>query len=148
MINLAIAADHRGYELKKNIISNATVGSHTINWLDLGTDSTQRTDYPLYALMAIESIRTGTTTGAVLLCGTGIGMCIVANRWRNIFAALVWTPEIAKRAKQDDNANILVLPADYVSAHECIALVDAWLSAEFLNGRAADRLRMFEQFGS
>lgn len=145
-INCAIGADHRGFALKKAIMENNEL-SDLITWHDVGAHSTERSDYPIYTQKAIEIIQSNQVQYAILLCGTGIGMSIAANRTSLIYAGVVWCPEIAQRAKEEDNMNVLIFPADYIEdecAFECIV---RFLNATFKGGRYADRLSMIEKSG-
>ncbi len=148
MITLAIAADHRGYKFKTALMHLNNIGNHDIRWIDEGTINAQRTNFPPYAFKAIAHVRNKDADGAILLCGSGIGMSIAANRWRGIHAALVWNQDVAKSAKESNHANVLVLPADYLTLKTCIALIDTWLSASFLDGTYQERIDQIDQFGS
>ena len=85
-------------------------------------------------------MRAGSAECGVLLCGSGVGMAIAANRFMHIYAALVWNCETAARAKEEDNANILVLPADYITPVQACNMVEAWLNAQFLHDRYQKRI--------
>src|SRR5690606_19230053 len=97
----------------------------------VGTHNQERTDYPLYANEACKIIINGDAHYGVLLCGTGVGMAIVANRYKYIYAALVWSIDTATRCKADDNANVLVIPSDYVTCKESVEMIIAWRSTLF-----------------
>jgi len=112
----------------------------------VGTDQPERADYPQYAFKVVKKLLAGEVDGAVLLCGTGIGMSMAANRFKRIYGALVWNEEIARRAKEEDNANVLILPADYIGEQEAIVLINAWLSAKFLNDGYQHRLHELDMF--
>jgi len=137
----AIGADHRGYFLKKALIEYY---SAQYNFLDVGTHSSERTDYPLFAHPVAECLLAGTVQIGILLCGTGAGMAIAANRSKKIYAAVAWNPEIARRVKEEDNCSILVLPADYVTLDESIAIIDAWQNAQYKAGRYEDRIALLD----
>ena len=111
-MTLVIGADHRGFELKKHIMGVTHVGSTQMSWLDVGAFTPERSDYPEFAIAACHALQAGKAGGGILLCGTGAGMAIAANRFEGIFAALVWTVELAVLSKTHDNANVLVLPSD------------------------------------
>ena len=81
------------------------------------------------------------------MCGTGVGMAIAANRFAGIYAALVWTPELARLSREHDNANILVLPADYLTADQSVKMINAWLAAKFEGGRHQRRIDEINSFG-
>ncbi len=128
-----IGADHAGFELKKAIIEHLKSTGHEV--VDVGAQSLEHEDdYPLYAYgVAVKLLGEEDTAQAhgVLICGSGQGMSIAANRVRGIRAALAWSLESAKTAKRDDNSNILVLPSKFIDEDEAIAAVDAWLKAKF-----------------
>lgn len=145
MIYIAIATDHRGYEMKEWLKKQTTISSFVINWVDVGTYSKERCDYPPFGIKAVEAIRSGQAHKAVLLCGTGIGMAIVANRFTNIYAAVVWDELSARLSKEDDNANILALPADFINNDAALKIFDAWLSATFKEGIYQKRLELIDK---
>lgn len=148
MLTIAIGTDHRGYTIKQELIQKELVGHHEITFVDVGTHTPERTNYPPFAHAAVTLVREKKVHGAILLCASGIGMSIAANRFKGIYAAIAWNETIARSAKQDDNANILVLPASSLSRDECIACINAWLSAEFKGGIYQERLALVDRFGS
>lgn len=143
---IAIGADHRGYALKSLLLEFANFGPHTIQWLDVGTDSPERTDYPVYTLKVVNKIRFSEADKGIFLCGSGIGPIIAANRFREIYAGVAWNQQIARDAKQDDNINILSLPADHLTIKQVPDIIEAWLSAQFKGGRYQERLDMLDNF--
>lgn len=132
-MKLAIAADHRGYILKEEL-------KKVITLIDYGTSSSEPYDYPLLVPPVCQDILTNKIDRAILLCGTGIGMSIAANRYQNIYAALVFNSDMARRAREDEDANILILPADYITLKGALECVDAWLNAQFHGGRHQRRI--------
>lgn len=144
MIRIVIGTDHHGVAIKNFLVTLKTIGAQEITWTDVGAHDTTRVDFPLYADKAIALMRENKADLGILLCGSGVGMSIAANRYCGIYAALAWRPEIAIHARQADNANVLVLPADYVSHDQALVIVQAWLSAEFAGGRYSDRLAMLD----
>lgn len=145
-MNIVIGADHRGY-IYKEIIKNEVqqISGTVITWLDVGTHSTDRTDYPIYAQAASRSIQNGSASAGVLLCGTGVGMTIAANRFKGIYAGLAWNNLIARDAKEHDGVNLLVLPADFLTEQQIIDMIIVWLSTAFKKGRYEERLIMIDQ---
>lgn len=141
---IAIGADHRGFVLKQHIIGSTEYGEYIITWRDVGTDSEDRTDYPLYTHKVVELVLQGTVDYGILTCGSGIGVSIAANRFRGIYAGIVWNETIAQRAKEHDNVNILILPADYIDTQQAQDCITAWLTAEFKKGRYLERLKMID----
>jgi ribose 5-phosphate isomerase B len=143
-IHCAIGADHRGFKLKQIILQDQTLAQY-IHWHDVGTDSEERTDYPIFTHRAIALIQNQQTEYAVLLCGTGIGMAIAANRFDTIYAGVAWSPEVAERGKEEDNVNVLVLPADYLNQQDTLECVTRWINATFKGDRYAHRLELIEK---
>jgi ribose 5-phosphate isomerase B len=142
-IKLAIGADHRGYEHKTFLI-NAAELSHIV-WHDVGADTPERSDYPVFAQRVVDLLKHNVVEGAVLLCGTGIGMAIAANRLRGIFAGVAWWEEVARRGREEDHINVLVIPADYVTKDVLISLVHAWQHAHPKDDRYAQRVMMIDK---
>jgi ribose 5-phosphate isomerase B len=140
-MKISIGADHRGFALKTNIIEHGE--EH--EWLDVGTYSEQRTDYPIFSRRVCEDILSGNAECGIVLCGSGVGASIAANRFRGIYAALCWSVAIARLAKEDDNANVLVLPADFVTPDLALSIIDVWLKAEFKGGIYQRRLEMIDE---
>lgn len=141
MKKIIIGADHRGFKLKQTLINHFK----EYDWNDVGTDSEQRTDYPIYAQRVCQALKKKEAQQGILICGSGIGASIAANRVPGIYAALVWSPEVARVAKEDDGANVLVLPADFVSVQMAIEIIKAWIGANFKGGHYQDRLDMIDK---
>lgn len=144
MIRLAIGSDHRGYLHKDALKRVRHVLEKKVEWLDVGTYSPERTDYPLYVAPALEAMQDGRVHGAVLLCGSGAGMAIAANRHSGIYAAVAWDPRVATAVKEDDNCNVLIIPADYVTEEQAHAIINAWLVAKFKHDEYEQRLQMID----
>ncbi|MBX9830827.1 ribose 5-phosphate isomerase B [Candidatus Babeliales bacterium] len=142
MIKISIGADHRGFALKKHLINHF----QEYAWSDQGTHTDERTDYPLYAKRVCQEILSGQADVGIVLCGSGVGMAIAANRFKGIYAALCWNEEVARMARSDDGANVLVLAADFTTPEQAVALVKAWLSAEFKGEQYQKRLEMLDNF--
>lgn len=143
-MTVIIAADHRGFLLKKELLALTQCGSHDLSWLDVGTDSEARTDYPIFAKKALAEFQKKAGTRMVLLCGTGAGMAICANRVPGVRAAVAWDSIVARRIREEDDANVLVIPSDYVDAGLAREIVCAWISAQFKGGRYAERITMID----
>jgi ribose 5-phosphate isomerase B len=146
MIKIAIASDHRGFEHKAVIQQGVSGDEAKIEWIDVGCFSKERTDYPPFAYEAVQLIKNGKADLGVLVCGTGVGMAIAANRFAHIYAAVVWDEITAIRAKEEDKANVLSLPADYITPAQAVAMVNAWLQATFLQGRYQERIAMIDRW--
>lgn len=139
-MKLAIGADHRGYKHKKCIKKELA----EMQWVDVGAHDDKRSDYPVFAQRACLSLLRGDVDFAVLICGTGIGMSIVANRYKKIYAALVWNKDIAQQSKAHDAANVLVIPSDYVSCEQAVIMVRVWAETQFAAGRYLQRRAMID----
>ncbi len=146
-MNIAIGTDHRGFAHKEFIKKQTVLAGHTITWLDVGAYSDQRSDYPEFGAHVSRALQQGKVARGVLLCGSGIGMAVVANRYKGIYAALVWNEVVARCAASDDNANILVLPADFVTEQQSITMISAWLATPFKAGRYQERIAQVDVLG-
>lgn len=144
-IKIAIGVDHRGFELKSFLIQQKTLGNYNIEWLDVGTNSPERTDYPIYAKKVVDAMLNNQVSYGVLACATGIGMAIAANRYKRIYAGVAWSGQTGKLAKEDDNVNVLVLASDYVTFSQSIEILTAWLDAKFKEDRYRLRLEMIDR---
>jgi len=123
-MNIVVASDHGGYELKRTVLQE--LPSRGLNVIDVGCHSKDSVDYPDYASMAVKKIINGDAEQGILICTTGIGMSISANKFHGIRAALCLSPEMATKARSHNDANVLVLGASYVSADLCKLILDAW----------------------
>jgi ribose 5-phosphate isomerase B len=141
-MKIAIGNDHRGFELKNYLIQS--LHDANIVWSDAGCQSARRCDFPLFAQSVAKLVQDKKVDAGVLLCGSGVGMSIAANRFKGVYAALVWNAEVARRSKEHDNANILVIPTDYVSQSEVLTIIRAWNNATFIGGKYQERLDMID----
>ena len=139
---LAIASDHAGVTYKKDLIAYLTEKGYTC--INLGTDTEDSVDYPIYADAVCKKVTGGEADLGILICGTGIGMSIAANKHKGIRAGLCTDPESASLTRQHNDANILCMGARILSFEKVIAITDAFLSAEFLGGRHQRRVDMLE----
>lgn len=144
---IAIGSDHRGYALKELLKQHAVIGSHAVTWHDCGAHNSDRSDYPEYAACVCKLLVNGNTQAGILLCGTGVGMAVAANRYKGIYAGVAWNESIARSCKEDDNVNVLVLPADILKEAEAVAIIEAWLSAQFKEGRYRNRISHIDRLG-
>lgn len=141
---IAFGADHAGYILKENLLS--FLKQLNIETLDCGTFSEESTDYPLYAQKVVQAVLTHESTCGVLICGSGIGMSIAANRFLGIRAALCWNIETAKLSRQHNDANILVLGARMIKAPTAQQCLTAFLDTSFSQEeRHKRRVRSLDQ---
>ncbi len=141
-MNIAIGADHRGFATKAYLKQYAVGTDDPIAWIDVGAFDDEHSDYPVYAEAACRSILQSEAQKGVLICGSGIGMAIVANRFPFIYSGVVWNEEVARLSREHDNVNVLVIPSDYVSPEQAAVMVNAWLSVEFKGGRYQERIDM------
>lgn len=147
MLRIVIGSDHRGFEHKAVIQQGATLEEKRIEWIDVGCFTHERTDYPQFAYEAVQQIKQGTADCGILLCGTGVGMAIAANRFAGIYAAVVWNNETAARCKEEDRANILSLPADYITPEQAVQMTIIWLNAQFKGNRYQQRIDTINSWG-
>lgn len=137
-MKVAIGSDHAGFELKE--ILRDYITSKGIRVIDKGCYSADRADYPDYGHVVAKSVLSEEVAMGVLMCGSGNGINISANKHKGIRAALCWNSEIAALARQHNDANILVLPARYISKDEAFKCVDVFLSEKFEGGRHKTRV--------
>lgn len=145
-MEIVIGADHRGFAHKEYIKYMLAI-DEAISWLDVGAHDARRSDYPLFATAAALAVQAGKAQRAILICGSGTGMAVVANRYAGIYAAQVWSEPVARMSKEHDNVNVLVIPSDFVSKQEAVAMVRAWLGATFRGGRYQERITMIDALG-
>jgi ribose 5-phosphate isomerase B len=138
-MKLAIGADHAGYSLKEKLKAHLISKGHDVK--DYGCYSEERADYPDFAHPVALAVEKGDAELGVLMCGSGNGINMAANKHKGIRSALCWTPEIAELAKQHNDANIITLPARYISEEEAIKALDVFLATSFEGGRHADRVK-------
>jgi ribose 5-phosphate isomerase B len=139
---IAIASDHAGPDYKARLIEYLTGKGYTC--LNMGTDTDASVDYPIYADKVCQKITSGEAELGILICGTGIGMSIAANKHKGIRAGLCGDPESASLTRQHNNANILCMGARIISFEKAVEITDAFLEAEFLGGRHQRRVDMLE----
>ncbi len=140
---IAIGADHGGYKLKEEI--KKYLEEKNIEYKDFGTDSELRTDYPIIAKNVSKSIQNNECNFGILICRTGYGMAMVANKYKGIRCAPCYNEESAKFAKMHNNINILAIGADQVSTNEAICILRMVLATEFEGGRHQERLNLIEE---
>ena len=143
---IAIGSDHGGYKLKEEI--KKYFDEKGIEYRDFGTDSEERTDYPIYAKKVAQAVQSKECEGGILLCRSGYGMTVVANKFKGIRAASISNEEAAKFAKADDDINVITLGGDYLTINEAICIIRNWLATEFKGGIYAERLEMINDIES
>lgn len=142
-MKIVLAADHGGFELKEIIKKSLLQAGREV--VDVGCSSSDSVDYPDYAEKAVLTMVTGDCERGILVCGTGIGMSIAANRHRNIRAANCFDIHTAKLSREHNNANILCLGARLLETDKAIQMVMAWLETEFSGGRHQKRVAKFSE---
>ena len=132
---LYIACDHAGFDLKEEIVKQ-----YEEIIVDLGTNSCESVDYPDYAINLVKKLESDHKAKGILICGSGIGMTIAANRQRFIRAGLAFNPEIAKQMRLHNNANVLVLPGRFIDLQNALQCVEIFLKTDFEAGRHKRRI--------
>lgn len=132
-MKIAFGADHAGYEgdtpYKPALVEHIEALGHTV--VDRGTNGPGSADYPVYAHAVAEAVAKGEADRGILLCGTGVGMAMAANKHAGVRAATCTSPEMAKLSREHNDANVLSLGSRLNSLDECMAIVDAWLATPF-----------------
>lgn len=134
----AVGSDHGGLELKQAICE--LLQQRNLNCEDYGTDAADSVDYPDFGAKVAQAVSAGKVEAGVLVCGTGIGMSIIANKYPGVRAALVHDEFTAQMAREHNNANILILGGRILSAQQGVKLVEIWLDTQFEGGRHQNRL--------
>jgi ribose 5-phosphate isomerase B len=140
---IPIASDHAGFELKEKLRTTLEQLGYEVK--DLGTHSPASTDYADYAHPLAREVSEGAVRRGVLICGTGLGMSYVANRYPHVRASVVWAPEIAELARRHNDANVLVLPGRFISEEDGVRILTTWLDTPFEGGRHEQRVEKIER---
>jgi ribose 5-phosphate isomerase B len=135
-LKIAIGADHAGFEYKQQIADSLDLKELK----DFGTYSSASVDYPDFAHPVASAVESGEFDFGILLCGSANGVAITANKHQGIRAAICWTEELATLARSHNNANIVCIPARFISVDEAKKIIQAFLSTEFEGGRHANRV--------
>ena len=135
---IPIANDHAGYELKKKVVEHLTKRGFEVK--DFGTDSADSCDYPDFAHQLGRVINRGEMARGIVICGSGNGVQMTVNKYPNVRCALCWTPEIAHLGRQHNNANVLSMPARFISEETALQIVDEVLDTPFEGGRHERRV--------
>jgi ribose 5-phosphate isomerase B len=143
---IAIGSDHGGYKLKEEI--KKYLEETGIKFVDVGTHTEERTDYPVYAKEVCKKIQAKEADRGILICKSGLGMAIVANKFKGIRCAACYTENAAKSAKEHSNVNVLALPAEELNISKAVVLIRTWIASEYLGGRYNDRLQMINEIES
>ncbi len=143
MKKLALGCDHVGFILKQDLLAH--LHSKGIEVIDKGTWSEERTDYPRYASAVAEAIIQGEVDGGLLICGTGVGISITANKFPGIRAVVCSEPYSAQLSRQHNDTNVLAFGSRVVGLELAKMIVDAWLAAEFEGGRHQARVQAISE---
>lgn len=143
MLKIAVASDHGGFALKEKVKEHLVQRGFEVD--DLGTHSEESVDYPVYGKACGEAVASGKADLGVVVCGTGIGISIAANKVKGIRCGLCTSVEMAHLTKQHNNANILALGGRTTEPELALKIVDEWLDTEFEGGRHQRRVGMLDQ---
>lgn len=145
-MKLAIGCDHVGFELKPDIITYVRELGYEVT--DFGTTTNERTNYPEYAKKVSEAVVSGECDLGILICGTGVGISIAANKFNGIRAVVCSEPYSAKLSKEHNNTNVLAFGSRVVGIELAKMIVKEWLDAEFEGGRHSERVEMIAAYES
>lgn len=137
-MKIALASDHRGIHIKAKILVTLQSAGHTV--LDMGTDSTDSVDYTDFAVAVARAVSQKGVDRGILICGTGIGMCIVANKFAGVRAAACHDDLTAEMSRRHNDSNVLCLSADLLGDRLATRMVEIWLRTEFEGGRHLRRI--------
>jgi len=140
---IAVGNDHIGVDLKNEVVKHLETLGHQI--INVGTDSYERCDYPVYGKKTAKLIISGEADLGILICGTGVGISLAANKMRGIRAVVCSDPYTAKLSREHNNTNILAFGARVVGLDLAKMIIDNWLNAEFEGGRHQKRINMLEE---
>ena len=140
---IAIASDHAGFQLKNEVADY--LRKKNLDVIDLGTNTSDSVDYPDYAADVSKHILEGKASLGILICGTGVGMCIAANKFAGIRAAVVSESFSAQRSREHNDANVLCFGSRVIDLPKAKSIVDAWLGASFQGGRHENRLEKIKK---
>ena len=139
---IALGSDHGGYKLKEEI--KKYLDEIGLEYKDFGTHNEERCDYPEFAEKVAKAVQSKECEKGILVCGTGFGVSIVANKFKGIRCASCWNEDVAKLLKEHNNANVLALPGRFINVSQAIVILRTWIAAEFMAGRHSERLQMIE----
>ncbi len=143
-MKIAIGSDHRGYDVKRRLVSLLQRLGHEVS--DLGTGSTESVDYPDFAFQVAQAVSEKRVDRGILICGTGIGMCIAANKVHGVRAAPCHDSITAEMSRRHNDANVMCLSADLLGGELLDRMVKIWLETEFEGGRHARRVDKIMRF--
>ena len=146
MLKVTIGSDHRGVHIKDRLIQ--ALEAHAFTVTDEGTDSEKSVDYPDYAQDVARKVSSGEADRGILICGTGIGMAITANKFPHVRAASCYDEVMVEMSRRHNDVNVLCLPGDMIGDRPIDELVLMWLNTEFDGGRHADRVTKISEIES
>ena len=141
-MKILIGNDHAGYSLKLSIIKNL---EDKYEFFDRGSYSNESVDYPDYASIIAKEIQSEKGDLGILICGTGNGVCMTANKFKGIRAVICWNEEIAKLAKKHNNANIICIPSRFIKVEEAIKIIESFILEKFEGGRHERRIKKINE---
>ncbi len=144
MKNIFIGSDHAGFEVKSFLLQYLSVKYQNCDIIDCGTDSMERTNYPKYSHKLSESLQNSENSFGILICGSGVGVSIVANRYSGVRAALIYNQKIAELSRQHNDANVACFGARFFSINEIKDMVDTFLTTPFSGGVHLERINEIE----
>ena len=141
-MKILIGNDHAGYSLKLSIIKNL---EDKYEFFDKGSYSNESVDYPDYASIIAKEIQSEKGDLGIIICGTGNGVCMTANKFKGIRAVICWNEEIAKLAKQHNNANIICIPSRFIKVEEALKIIESFILEKFEGGRHERRIKKINE---
>jgi ribose 5-phosphate isomerase B len=145
-MKIALGSDHRGFAAKSRLVDQLQKLGHEV--VDVGTASADSVDYPDYAFEVAQAVSQNRVERGILVCGTGIGMCIAANKVRGVRAAPCHDTVTVEMSRRHNDANVLCLSADLLSEEQISRMVETWLTTDFEGGRHARRVEKITRFES
>ncbi len=142
-MKIALASDHGGFKLKEFL--KKYIEKQNIDYIDLGTDSEESVDYPDFAAKMAQTIKNQQADMGILVCGTGIGISIAANRYHGIRAAILYDDDVARLAKEHNNANVVVFGGRTMSEEDCLRRLQIFWETKFAGGRHERRIAKIEE---
>jgi len=143
-VTISMGSDHAGFALKETIKEHLKLNGYEI--IDVGCFSNESTDYPVYGIAAAERVMDGSAELGIVVCSTGVGISIAANKVRGIRCGLCHNVQTAELSRRHNNANMLALGASQVSSESALEIVDKWLAAGFEGGRHARRVGIIDKY--
>jgi ribose 5-phosphate isomerase B len=145
-VKIAAGADHGGYAIKEAVVRRLRLQGHEV--VDIGTDTSETSvDYPSFAHRVAAMVASGEVERGLLVCGTGLGVCMTANRHRGVRAAVCITPHLAEMSRRHNDANVLCLGGRLLGEDEAWAITEVWMSTPFDGGRHERRVELIDDVG-